>query len=87
MATDKLFMVAGVSELNGVFKVRYANSVKRGAVLAKNGHTNIVLVDLGDSMCKVDCVDQLLTAVARGYITGAGAEAVREEAREMGFIL
>jgi len=84
MANEKMFLVAGVSEKDGVFKVRYANSVARGKVLQKNGHTNIVLVEFEDEMEKVDCVDKLL-----GIDLGSDAanECVKAEAREYGFIV
>ena len=87
MATDKEFTVVGVSELNGVFKVRYANSVKRGAVLAKNGHTNIFLIELDTPSRKIDCVDAMLDVVEKTEhnLSPAAVEAVLEEAREFGF--
>lgn len=53
---DKLFTVAGVSTLNGVVKYRFANSLKRDAVLRKNGHTDIKLVELPKAMSKEDAV-------------------------------
>ena len=42
----KTFKVAGVSLLNGKYKVRYANNKSRAKVLEKNGHTNVELVEL-----------------------------------------
>jgi len=88
MATDKTFTVVGVSVQNGVAKVRYANSVKRAAVLAKNGHSDIVLIELDDEREKVDCVDALLSALEDGLeMSAAGREAVLAEAREFGFIV
>jgi hypothetical protein len=84
MATNKTFTVAGVSFHNGEYKVRFANSVSRSNVLARNGHTNIVLVDLGEELEKVDCVDKLL-----GIDLGSeeANNAVRVEAREYGFLV
>ena len=88
MATDKTFTVVGVSKQNGVFKVRYANSVKRAAVVAKNGHSDIVLIELDDDREKVDCVDALLGAIDDGLeMTDEAKAAVFAEAREFGFIL
>lgn len=52
--TDKLFNVCGVSTLNGETKVRFANDVMRIKVLAKNGHTDIQLVELPEAMSKAD---------------------------------
>ena len=88
MATDKTFTVVGVSCQNGQFKVRYANSVKRAAVLAKNGHSDIVLIELSDEREKVDCVDALLGALEDGLeMVPAAREAVLAEARDFGFIV
>lgn len=87
MATNKTFTVAGVSLHNGVFKVRYANSVKRAAHLAKNGHTDILMVELPWDGRKEDCVDALLNLVDDGTIAGDAAECVLTEAREFGFIV
>ena len=52
MATTKKFAVAGVSTLNGKTKIRFANDVMRIKILAKNGHTDINLVDLPHEMSK-----------------------------------
>jgi hypothetical protein len=52
MATDKLFTVAGTSNLEGNMKVRFANDVMRVKVLAKHGHTDITLIELPEPMTK-----------------------------------
>ena len=55
MATSKTFSVAGVSTLNGVTKVRFANDfVSRFKVLAKNNHQDINLIELGESLTKAE---------------------------------
>jgi hypothetical protein len=54
MATDKLYTVAGVSTLNGETKARFANDTMRIKVLAKNGHTDITLVELPSEMTKIE---------------------------------
>lgn len=54
MATDKRYTVVGISTLNGDTKVRFANDVMRIKVLAKNGHTDINLVELPEAMLKVE---------------------------------
>ena len=54
MATEKTFTVAGVSKLDGEFKVRFANDVMRVKVLAKNGHEDINLIELEQPMSKLD---------------------------------
>jgi hypothetical protein len=61
MATDKLFTVAGVSKLDGEYKVRFANDVLRIKVLAKHGHEDITLVELPEAMTKLDAVNFIKT--------------------------
>lgn len=57
MATDKTFTVAGVSTSTDGTKVRFANDVMRVKVLAKNGHTDILLIELPNEMLKLDAVN------------------------------
>lgn len=54
MATSKLYTVAGVSKLNGEYKVRFANDVMRIKVLAKHGHEDITLIELPNAMTKLE---------------------------------
>ena len=54
MATDKKFSVAGVSTLAGKTKVRFANDTMRIKILAKNGHTNVDLINLPNEMTKAE---------------------------------
>jgi hypothetical protein len=54
MATDKTYTVAGVSKLNGDYKIRFANDVMRVKNLAKSGHEDIRLVELAEAMLKTD---------------------------------
>lgn len=61
MATDKLFTVAGISNLNGRYKVRFANDIMRIKVLAKSGHTDIRLADLQLPMTKITAARCILT--------------------------
>mgnify|MGYP003345195017 CR=1 FL=1 len=49
---SKTFAVAGVSTLNGACKVRFANDMTRVKVLAKNGQTDIELMELPEEMDK-----------------------------------
>lgn len=56
-----VFTHAGVSELNGEFKVRFCNDALRVKVLAKNGHKNIDIVELKTPMTKEDAVAFLLS--------------------------
>jgi len=75
MATDKLFSVAGISNLNGSYKVRFANDMMRIKVLAKSGHTDIRLADLDKAVSKLEAAKMLLTmdefsdAIAQATIT------------------
>ncbi len=59
MATDKRFSVAGVSTLEGKTKLRFANDVMRIKILAKNGHTDVELVELPSEMTKAEAVAHL----------------------------
>ena len=52
---------AGVSSLNGEFKVRFANDALRVKVLAKNGHKDIDIVELKNPMTKEAAVAYLLS--------------------------
>ena len=52
---------AGVSKLNGEFKVRFANDALRVKVLAKNGHKDIDIVELKAPMTKEDAVAFLIS--------------------------
>lgn len=53
---EKTFTFAGVSDLNGVYKVRFANAADRVKVLHRNGHLDIRLVPLAKEMTKHDAV-------------------------------
>ena len=53
--TDKLYTVAGTSQFKGKTKVRFANYyVSRFKILTKNGHENINIMELPNSMSKAD---------------------------------
>ena len=80
--TVKTFKVAGVSLLNGKYKVRYANNKSRGKVLEKNGHSNVELVVLKEALPKEDIIDQLLNHT---FKTAEANEAIKAEAKELGF--
>lgn len=56
---EKTFTVAGVSNLNGVYKLRVANSTGRVKVLHANGHTDIRLIELPNAMTKLEAADYL----------------------------
>jgi hypothetical protein len=75
------FTVVGTSVLNGVCKIRFANGLsKRIRVLARNGHSNIALVEC-DAMFKLDAAKYALTqeqfteeqrAVIAAYVNSNG---------------
>ena len=83
--TNKEFTVVGVSLHNGEYKVRYANSLKRRAVLERNAHTNVQLFEMPFAGMKEDAVDALLNVLEQ--VAEAARECVLQEAREMGFRL
>lgn len=58
---SKVFSHAGVSRLNGEFKVRFCNDALRVKVLAKNGHKDIDIIELKNPMAKEDIVAYLLS--------------------------
>lgn len=60
MATDKRFAVAGVSTLNGKTKIRFANDSMRVKILAKNGHTDVDLVELPREMTKAEIAQHMV---------------------------
>ena len=57
---SKSFTHAGVSKLDGEFKVRFANDSTRVKVLIKNGHTDIDIIELKHAMTKEEAVQYLL---------------------------
>jgi hypothetical protein len=60
MSTDKKFAVAGVSTLEGKTKVRFANDTMRIKILAKNGHTDVELVELPVEMTKAEIAQHMV---------------------------
>ena len=83
--TNKEFTVVGVSLHDGEYKVRYANSLKRRAVLERNEHTNVQLFEMPFAGMKEDAVHYLLDVLEQ--VNEAARDAVVVEAREMGFRL
>jgi len=67
MATDKKFVVAGVSTLGSKTKIRFANDGIRIKILEKNGHKDVQLVDLPHAMTKAEIAQYLKsTGFGRG---------------------
>jgi hypothetical protein len=58
---SKTFSHAGVSRLKGEMKFRVANDALRVKVLAKNGHTDIDIIELKNAMSKEEAVAFLLS--------------------------
>lgn len=61
MATDKLFNVVGVTQLNGEYKVRFATDIMRIKVLDKHGHKDVRLCELDKPMTKYAAVQAIQT--------------------------
>tara|TARA_E500000178_G_scaffold329572_1_gene360632 strand:- start:1233 stop:1538 length:306 start_codon:yes stop_codon:yes gene_type:complete len=60
--TQKTFNTAGTSTLNGITKIRFANDyVGRFKILAKNGHDNINLMELGRELTKAQICQVLMS--------------------------
>jgi hypothetical protein len=77
---SKSFTHAGVSRLNGTFKVRFANDALRVKVLAKGGHTDIDLIELKHAMTKEDALAYLISIdfATRDGVTNAEVQAALE---------
>ena len=58
---SKSFTHAGVSKLDGEFKVRFCNDALRTKVLAKNGHKDIDIIELKNPMPKEEIFSFLLS--------------------------
>lgn len=56
----KTYRFAGVSTVKGVCKVRFANDAGRVKMLAKDGQTDIDLVELPSAMTKEDAIRFLI---------------------------
>lgn len=79
--STKKYTVAGTSLLNGEYKVRLANNLKeRNAVLRRNGHTEVKLVQLSTAMVEADALRVLL---AIDFGTEGGNAAVAARAAEL----
>lgn len=78
------FSHAGVSRLNGEFKVRFANDALRVKVLAKNGHKDIDMIELRHPMSKEDAVAYLISIdfATRDGVTNAEVQAALLAAQE-----
>lgn len=59
--TDKLYSVAGVSKLNGAYKVRFANDLVGRIKALSKSHEDVQLFELPREMSKSECVAFLKT--------------------------
>ena len=71
------FTHAGVSKLDGQFKVRFCNDALRQKVLIKNGHTDIDIIELKHAMTKEEAVAYLMEIdfATRDGVTNAAVQA------------
>jgi hypothetical protein len=69
----KLYTVAGTSILNGKTAYRFANSMSRAGVLARNGHESVALELLPEPMTKESAIAYLNLGTA---VKAAGFEVV-----------
>lgn len=83
----KTFRFVGVSTLNGITAVRYANQASRAAHLTRVGHQSVMLWDMGESRHPMDLVDALLDQLDAGHVAAAAESAVLVEARRLGFVV
>jgi len=75
MSYIKQFNTVGVSRQHGDIKIRMANDIEwRKFMLTKEGHTDILLVDLGETMGKTEAVQKALTLPE--FVDHAEAQAV-----------
>lgn len=79
--SNKKYTVAGTSLLNGEYKVRLANNLReRTAVLRRNGHEEIKLVQLATAMTESEALVVLLSI---DFGTEGGNAAVAARAAEL----
>ena len=81
MATEKRFAVAGVSTLEGKTKIRFANDAMRVKILAKNGHTDVDLIELPREMTKAEIAAHMVE-VGFGKGNAAVEEAIKDLAKK-----
>jgi hypothetical protein len=81
MATAKKFAVAGVSTLNGKTKIRFANDAMRVKILAKNGHSDVDLIELPREMTKGE-IAQYMTEQGFGSDKPAVLAAIKDLAKK-----
>ena len=81
------YMYVGVSRHpNGELAVRYTNDRNRSRVLAKNGHTEIMFLELDMAERVEDCVSALMDYVEDNERLDL-LDCVRAEAERVGFVV
>lgn len=80
--SKSIYTWAGVSTLNGVQGLRFANSAGRKRVLERNGHTDVRLEQMPFAGSTEDGVDFLL-----GQEWARNLPCVRAAAQEAGFLI
>ena len=81
------YMYVGVSRHpNGTMAVRYTNDRNRSRVLAKNGHTEILFLELDMAERVEDCVSALMDYVEDNERLDL-LDVVRDEAARVGFVV
>ena len=81
------YMYVGVSRHpNGEMAVRYTNDKNRARVLAKNGHTDILFLEMPMAERVEDCVSTLMDFVEDHERLDL-LDVVREEALRVGFVV
>mgnify|MGYP006283510555 CR=1 FL=1 len=82
-----LYRFVGVSKgPNGRFAVRYTNDKNRERVLVKNGHSEVMFLEMEQPERVEECMDALLTYVEQN-LAFEYAEAVKAEAVRVGFVV
>lgn len=56
---EKTFTRAGTSRLHGVVAYRFANDLQRERTLARTGHTEIEMLELGEPMTRAAAIEYL----------------------------
>ena len=81
------YMYVGVSRHpNGTMAVRYTNDRNRARVLAKNGHTEIMFLEMTMPERVEDCVSALMDYVEDNERLDL-LDCVRAEAERVGFVV
>ena len=81
------YMYVGVSRHpNGDLAVRYTNDRNRARVLAKNGHTEIMFLEMAMPERVEDCVSALMDYVEDNERLDL-LDVVRNEAERVGFVV